>query len=171
MEDFILDSVFTTKEGARYIATHKDVDVNEIWEDCIEDYVKWESVEYLGISLMPERYSKYMPECYLIPEVQFIDGDLFMQGRIVEDYKYYCEHFYSSLTNEVPRLYQIRQRLKNAEYSSFVCGFDLLSNGETWVGLNSKTYGSISEAFDFLKQELGNDFKICLEEPLRIYLD
>jgi len=167
MEDFILDSVFTTKEGARYIATHKDVDVNEIWEDCIEDYVKWESVEYSGISLMPERYSKFLPEHYLIPEVQLIDGDLFMQGRIVEDYKYYCEHFYSSLTNEVPRLYQIRTPLKGETYTSFVCGFDLLSNGETWVGLNRKTYDSISEAFDFLKQELGNDFKIFLEEPMQ----
>jgi len=166
MIDFGLNKVFTTKSGGRNLGTSKRIEEFSIWEDCIEDILEWQEVEYQSFSLMPEHY--------LNPEIQLIDGDLFLQGRIVTDYKYWCEKF-SSLKNEVPRLFVIRQNVETimcnekTNFEEFVCGFDLLSSGNVWVGLSRlKEYETISEAFDFITQQIGSDFIICMEEPMQI---
>jgi hypothetical protein len=159
MEDFRLNEVCTTETGARYVGTYKHINTQSVWEDCIENYVEWEDIEYEGIRLMPEGYSN--------KGVVVSENRLFLDGYEVSDYGYWVENF-SSLSNQIPRLYVIRKYDEDRKYSSFEGGFDLLNDGRAWEGLTRTEYDSVSDALKFIREKLGDDFYIALEEPMRL---
>jgi hypothetical protein len=159
MEDFRLNKVCTTSKGSRYVGTYKHINKQSVWEDCIENYVEWEDIEYEGIRLMPEGYSN--------KDVVVSENRLFLDGYEVSDYPTWVERF-GSLSNEIPRYYVIRKYEEDRKYSSFEGGFDLLNDGRAWEGLTRTEYDSVSDALKFIREKLGDDFYIALEEPMRL---
>lgn len=159
MKDFRLNEVCTTQTGARYIGTFKEVKKESIWEDCIEDYIEWEDVEYEGICLMPENYSNR--------HVVLKDNKLFLGDCEVTDYQSWVNKF-SSLSDEIPRLYIIRTYNVIRGYYSFECGFDLLGDGRAWEGITRSEHDSVADALRLVREKIGDDFIISLEEPMRL---
>jgi hypothetical protein len=151
MKNFMLNEVCTTEKGARYIGTSKYSEYNSIY-DMME-------TTYQGIYLMPKEY--------VSEEVVISENRLFLCGYEVVDYSDWVEKF-SSLCNEIPRLFYISRFDKNRGYYSFECGFDLLDDGRAWEGINRTNYDSIADALQFIHLELGDDFRIILEEPMRL---
>jgi hypothetical protein len=147
MKGFRLKEVCTTEKGARYVATTYA---------CDERY-EVETHEYYGIHLMPEGYSN--------DEVVVSENRLFINGYEVKDYGDWVNSF-SSLSNQIPRYFVIRKY--NGEYYEFEGGFDLLENGGAWQGITRTEYPTISDALQFVRERVGDDFTIFLEEPLRI---
>ena len=145
MKGFRLKEVCTTEKGARYVAY-----------GCDERY-EVETHEYYGIRLMPEDYSN--------DEVVVSENRLFIDGYEVKDYGDWVNSF-SSLSNQIPRYFVIRKY--NGEYYEFEGGFDLLENGGAWQGITRTEYPTISDALQFVRERVGDDFTIFLEEPLRI---
>jgi hypothetical protein len=147
MKGFRLKEVCTTEKGARYVATTYA---------CDERY-EVETHEYYGIRLMPEDYSN--------DEVVVSENRLFIGGYEVKDYGDWVNSF-SSLSNQIPRYFVIRKY--NGEYYEFEGGFDLLENGGAWQGITRTEYPTISDALKFVRERVGDDFTIFLEEPLII---
>ena len=151
MNGFHLNEVCTTQKGARYIATSKDVYPSDYEIDG------WEDISYKGIQLMPEGYSN--------DEVIVSENRLFIGGYEVKDYGDWVNSF-SSLSNQIPRYFVIRKY--NGRYYEFEGGFDLLDDGTAWQGITRKKHDSISDALQFVRERVGDNFTIFLEEPLRI---
>ena len=85
-------------------------------------------------------------------------------GRVVVDYGSYCET-YESLCGKIPSYYILRDR----ESKRFICGFDLLENGGSWVGMGSRiTFDSVDKGIEYLVNELGDTFDIFMEEEMLI---
>ena len=147
MKGFRLKEVCTTEKGARYVATTYA---------CDERY-EVETHEYYGIRLMPEDYSN--------DEVVVAENRLFIGGYEVKGYGDWVNSF-SSLSNQIPRYFVIRKY--NGEYYEFEGGFDLLENGGAWQGITRTEYPTISDALQFVRERVGDDFTIFLEEPLII---
>jgi len=154
MKYFALNQVFTNSKGGRYVGTYETIKDFSIWEDAIDGYVEWEEKEYEGISIMPEDYSNY--------HVVMNDNKLFLGECEVTDYQNWVDMF-SSLSNQIPRYYVIRKI-----DGEFICGFDLMNNGRAWEGLSRTESNNVEIALGFLRCQLGTDFYICLEEPMRI---
>jgi hypothetical protein len=151
MKGFRLNEVCTTEKGARYIGTGKYVQPSYYEMDG------WEETCYLAFQLMPEGYSN--------DEVVVSENRLFIGGYEVKDYGYWVNTF-SSLSNQIPRYFVIRKY--NGEYYEFEGGFDLLNDGTAWQGITRKQHNSISDALQFVRERVGDDFTIFLEEPLRM---
>ena len=47
-------------------------------------------------------------------------------------------------------------------------GIDLMNNGRAWQGLSDTESNNIEIALGFLRCQIGADFYICLEEPMRL---
>lgn len=148
MKGFCLNAVCTTEKGTRYIATSQRVDVR---------YGGWEAIEDYGIKLMPEDYSS--------DEVVVSENRLFLGGYEVMDYPTDTERW-SSLSNQIPRYYVIRKY--NGDYYRFEGGFDLLDDGRAWEGITRTEYPTIAGALQFVREKVGDDFTIWLEEPMQI---
>lgn len=148
MKGFCLNAVCTTEKGTRYIATSQRVDVR---------YGGWEAIEDYGIKLMPEGYSNE----YVVVE----ENRLFLNGYEVMNYGTYVERW-SSLSNQIPRYYVIRKY--NVDYYRFEGGFDLLDDGRAWEGITRTEYDTIAGALQFVREKVGDDFTIWLEEPMQI---
>ena len=74
-----------------------------------------------------------------------INGDLFFGNKVVVGYNDYCSD-YPALDNGdiLPKWYVIRREVSkelNTDYASFVCGFDLLKDGQIWCGHLKTHYG------------------------------
>lgn len=142
-----LNEVSTTQKGDRHIVT---------------DYYPCDEVfgnEMFGIKLMPEDYSS--------DEVVVTENRLFLGGYEVMDYSTDLERW-SSLSNQIPRYYIIRKYDKDRGYSSFKGGFDLLNDGRAWEGITRTEYNSIADALRFVRESVGDDFTLWLEEPMRL---
>jgi len=150
MKGFCLNEVCTTETGARYIVTDK-------YRHPFEEIDGWEVICHLAFQLMPEGYSN--------DEVVVSENRLFIGGYEVKDYGYWVNSF-SSLSNQIPRYFVIRKY--NGEYYEFEGGFDLLNDGTAWQGITRKQHNSISDALQFVRERVGDDFTIFLEEPLRM---
>jgi hypothetical protein len=151
MKGFRLNEVCTTEKGARYIGTGKYVQPSYYEMDG------WEETCYLAFQLMPE--------CYCNDDVVVTENRLFIGGYEVKDYGDWVNSF-SSLSNQIPRYFVIRKY--NGEYYEFEGGFDLLNDGTAWQGITRKQHNSISDALQFVRERVGDDFTIFLEEPLRM---
>jgi hypothetical protein len=149
MKGFRLKEVCTTEKGARYVATTYA---------CDERY-GLETHEYYGIRLMPEDYSS--------DEVVVSENRLFLGGFEVMDYPTDTE-IWSSLSNQIPRYYVIRKYDKDRGYNSFQGGFDLLNDGRAWEGITRTEYDTIADALRFIRERVGDDFSIWLEEPMQL---
>jgi hypothetical protein len=151
MQGFHLNEVCTTQTGARYIVTSKDEFFVEIHD--------FDGTSYSGIQLMPEGYSS--------DEVVVSENRLFLGGYEVMDYSTDVERW-SSLSNQIPRYYIIRKYDKDRGYNSFQCGFDLLNDGRAWEGITRTEYPTIADALRFVRERVGDDFSIWLEEPMQL---
>jgi hypothetical protein len=149
MKGFRLKEVCTTEKGARYIATSQSID----------DRWGWETFDHYGIQLMPEDYSN---EWVVVDE-----NRLFLCGYEVMGYDYWVNQF-KSLSPNIPRYYVIRKYDKERGYHSFQGGFDLMNDGGAWEGITRTEYNSISSALRFVREKVGDDFTIHLEEPMLI---
>lgn len=133
----------------RYVGT-ASYEVERYGESDIERY---------GIQLMPETYSS--------DEVVVTENTLSLGGQEVVDYRGEVSRF-SALSNQIPRHYVIYTYNTRGQYNSFECGFDLLSDGRAWEGISRTEHNTISDALAFLKEKLGEEFTISLEEPMRV---
>jgi hypothetical protein len=149
MKGFRLKEVCTTEKGARYIATSQSID---------ESY-GWETIDHYGIQLMPEDYSN--------EQVKVGANTLTMCGYEVKGYEYWVRIFHS-LSHNIPRYYVIRKYDEERGYYSFQGGFDLLNDGRAWEGITRTEYNSIWDALKFIRERIGDDFSIHLEEPMLI---
>jgi hypothetical protein len=147
-----LNEVSTTQKGERYIVTSSDC------YPC-DEMDGWEVTNFLGIKLMPEDYSN--------DEVVVTENRLFLGGYEVMDYSTDVERW-SSLSNQIPRYYVIRKYDKDRGYNSFRGGFDLLDDGRAWEGIKRTEYNTISDALRFVREMVGDDFSIWLEEPMSL---
>ena len=159
MEGFRLNKVFTNSKGGRYVGTYENIKDFSIYEDSIERYVEWEEKQYEGISLMPEGYSS--------DEVVVSENRLFLGGYEVMDYATDIERW-SSLSNQIPRYYVIRKYDEDRGYNSFQGGFDLLNDGRAWEGITRTEYDTIEDALRFVREKVGDDFTLWLEEPMQL---
>ena len=149
MKGFRLKEVCTTEKGARYIATSQSID---------ESY-GWETIDHYGIQLMSEDYSN--------EQVKVGANTLTMCGYEVKGYEYWVRIFHS-LSHNIPRYYVIRKYDEERGYDSFQGGFDLLNDGRAWEGITRTEYNSIWDALKFIRERIGDDFTIHLEEPMLI---
>jgi hypothetical protein len=147
MKGFLLKEVCTTEKGVRYVATSQSID----------DRWGVESLEYMGILLMPENYSN--------EQVKVGANSLSLCGYGVFGYEYWVRQFHS-LSHNIPRYYVIRKYDEERGYSSFQGGFDLLNDGRAWEGITRTEYASIWDALKFVREKVGDDFSIHLEEPM-----
>lgn len=152
MKGFCLNEVCTTQKGARYVATSSE---KSVWDD----YDGWEEINYLGITLMPDGYSS--------DEIVVSENELFLCGNKVMNYERYVDDF-NSLSNQIPRYYVIRKYDEDRGYNSFQGGFDLLDDGRAWEGITRTEYNTIADALQFIRERIGDDFTIWLEEPMQI---
>lgn len=151
MKGFCLNEVCTTEKGARYLATSKDV------YPTMNEMDGWEDIAYKGIQLMPEGYS----DDYVVVD----ENRLFFNGYEVRGYASYVERW-GALCNQIPRYYVIRKY--NGEYYEFECGLDLLNDGRAWEGLTRSEHDTIAGALRFIREKVGDNFSIWLEEPMQI---
>ena len=151
MKGFRLNEVCTTETGARYIGTSKYVQPSYYEMDG------WEVICHLAFQLMPEGYSN--------DEVVVSENRLFIGGYEVKDYGDWVKDF-SCLSYKIPRYFVIRKY--NGEYYEFEGGFDLFEDGGAWQGITRTKYPTIGDALQFVRERVGDDFTIFLEEPLRI---
>ena len=151
MKGFRLKEVCTTEKGARYVATSYA---------CDERY-EVETHEYYGIKLMPEDYSN--------EQVKVGANTLSLYGYEVFGYEYWVQK-YHSLSHNIPRYYVIRKYDEERGYNSFQGGFDLLDDGRAWEGITRTEYNSIWDALQFVRERVGDDFSIHLEEPMVLAL-
>jgi hypothetical protein len=149
MKGFKLKEVCTTEKGTRYVATTQSVD----------DRWGWETFDHYGIQLMPEDYSN--------EQVKVGVNTLSFCGYEVLGYDYWVNMF-NSLSHNIPRYYVIRKYDEERGYHSFQGGFDLLNDGRAWEGITRTEYDSISDALKFVRERVGDDFTIHLEEPMLI---
>ena len=149
MKGFRLKEVCTTEKGVRYIATSQSVDNRNGWE--------W--LEYMGIQLMPEDYSN--------DQVKVGANTLSLCGYEVQGYDYWVRVF-NSLSHNIPRYYVIRKYDEDRGYNSFQGGFDLLNDGRAWEGITRTEYDTIADALRFVRERVGDDFTIHLEEPMML---
>lgn len=149
MKGFRLKEVCTTEKGARYVATSQSVDNRNGWE--------W--LEYMGIQLMPENYSN--------DQVKVGANTLSLCGYEVQGYDYWVRVF-NSLSHNIPRHYVIRKYDEGRGYESFQGGFDLLNDGRAWEGITRTEYDTIADALRFVRERVGDDFTIHLEEPMML---
>ena len=147
MKGFRLKEVCTTEKGARYIATAHTCD--DMWGVQRD--------EYYGIQLMPEDYSN--------EQVRVGANNLSLCGFDVVGYEYYVRMFHS-LSHNIPRHYVIRKYDEEREFYSFQGGFDLLDDGRAWESITRTEYASIWDALKFVRERMGNDWMISLEEPM-----
>jgi hypothetical protein len=147
MKGFRLKEVCTTEKGARYIATTYACD--EMFD------VK--SHEYYGIQLMPEYYSN--------DQVKVGANTLSFCGYEVRGYQHWQRMFHS-LSHNIPRHYIIRKYDEERGYESFEGGFDLLNDGRAWESITRTYFSSIWDALKFIRERLGDDFTIHLEDPM-----
>lgn len=149
MKGFRLKEVCTTEKGTRYVATSQSVD----------DRYGWESLEHMGIQLMPEDYSN--------DQVKVGANTLSICGYEVQGYDYWVKVF-NSLSHNIPRYYVIRKYDEDRGYNSFQGGFDLLNDGRAWEGITRTQYDTIADALRFVRERIGDDFTIWLEEPMQL---
>jgi hypothetical protein len=149
MKGFRLKEVCTTEKGVRYVATSQSVDNRNGWE--------W--LEYMGIQLMPEDYSN--------DQVKVGANTLSLCGYEVQGYDYWVRVF-NSLSHNIPRYYVIRKYDEDRGYNSFQGGFDLLNDGRAWEGITRTEYDTIADALRFVRERVGDDFTIHLEEPMML---
>jgi hypothetical protein len=147
MKGFSLKEVCTTEKGARYIAT----------SCACEEMLGMLSHEYYGIQLMPEDYSN--------DQVKVGANTLSFCGYEVRGYQYW-QRMFQSLSHNIPRHYVIRKYNEERGYESFQGGFDLLNDGRAWEGITRTYYSSIWDALKFIRERVGDDFTIHLEEPM-----
>ena len=152
MKGVRLNVVCTTEKGARYIYTDE-------MKAVYDEMDGWEQSIWLGIQLMPEGYSS--------DEVVISENELFLCGNKVMDYESYVQKF-DSLSNQIPRQYVIRTYDEQMGYHSFECGFDLLDDGRAWESIKRTKYDTIADALQFVRERVGDDFTIWLEEPMQI---
>ena len=153
MKGFCLNEVCATEKGTRYVATSKD------FFPSVDEIDGWEDKSYMGIQLMPEDYSS--------DEVLVSENRLFLGGYEVMDYATNVERW-SSLSNQIPRYYVIRKYDEDRGYNSFQGGFDLLNDGRAWEGITRTKYDTIADALRFVRERVGDDFSIWLEEPMQL---
>jgi len=149
MNEFRLNEVCTTQTGARYVVTSKHI--VEIWDE--------QEIEYTGIGLMPEGYSS--------DEVVVSENRLFLGGYEVMDYAKIIERW-SSLANQIPRYFVIRKYDQDRGYNSFEGGFDLLDDGGAWEGITRTKFDTIADTLRFIREKIGDDFTIWVEEPMQL---
>lgn len=149
MKGFRLKEVCTTEKGARYVATAK-------YDNSRDGF---ESFEYHGIRLMPEDYSN--------EQVDVGANTLYLCGYEVHGYAYWVRHFHS-LSHNIPRYYVIRKYDKEMKFDSFQGGFDLMDDGGAWEGITRTKYNTIWDALKFVRETVGEDFTIHLEEPMQM---
>lgn len=149
MKGFCLNEVCTTQKGERYVATSKS----------IQDRFGSEHFDYMGIKLMPENYSN--------EQVKVGANTLSICGYDIGGYNYYVQLFHS-LSHNIPRYYVIRKYNEQRGYHSFEGGFDLLNDGRAWESITRTTHDSIWDALKFVREKVGDDFTIHLEEPMEI---
>lgn len=147
MKGFRLNEVCTTEKGARYVGTTQYTD--DRW-GC-------ETIGYYGIQLMPEDYSN--------DDVKVGANSLSICGYEVVGYDYWANMF-NSLSHNIPRYYVIRKYDEENGYHSFQGGFDLMNNGGAWEGITRTEYNSIEDAIQFVRERVGDNFTIHLEEPM-----
>lgn len=147
MKGFRLNEVCTTEKGTRYVATSYSCHEGE----------NWEAHEYYGIRLMHEDYSN--------EQVKVGANTLSFCGYEVVGYDYWVKQF-NSLSHNIPRYYVIRKYDEQMGYYSFKGGFDLLDDGRAWEGITRTEYASIWDALKFVRESVGDDFSIHLEEPM-----
>lgn len=111
-----------------------------------------------GFNVLPKEYT-----CSSV--VLDIDSNsISICGRVVVDYGRYCER-YKVLCGKIPSYYVIRDR----ESKQFICGFDLLENGGSWVGMESRIeFDSVDKGIEYLVNQLGDTFDIFMEEEMLI---
>ena len=77
----------------------------------------------------------------------------------------------SEFCGYIPALYCIRRLVtyeRSKPYNEFVCGFDLTSDGNVWVGLDGGVvFDTVEKAMVFIQNEVGN-FSIFTEEKIVI---
>jgi len=149
MKGFCLNEVCTTQKGERYVVTSKD--------DFFVEIHDFDGTTYDGIQLMPEGYSS--------DEVVVSENRLFLNGYEVMNYGTDVERW-SSLSNQIPRYYVIRKY--DGDYYRFEGGFDLLDDGRAWEGIKRTEYPTIADALLFVRERVGDDFTLWLEEPMLI---
>ena len=149
MKGFRLKEVCTTEKGARYVATKYRCD--DMWGV--------EQDRYYGIKLMPEDYSN--------EQVKVSANNLSLCGYEVNGYDYWVSEF-PSLSNNIPRYFVIRKYDEDRGYDSFQGGFDLLDDGRAWESITRTEYASIWDALKFVRERVGDDFSIHLEEPMNL---
>jgi hypothetical protein len=147
MKGFRLNEVCTTEKGARYVGTTQSTD--DRW-GC-------ETRDYYCIQLMPEDYSN--------DDVKVGANSLSICGYEVVGYDYWVNIF-NSLSHNIPRYYVIRKYDEEAGYHSFQGGFDLMNDGGAWQGITRIKYNSIEDAIQFVRERVGDNFTIHLEEPM-----
>lgn len=111
-----------------------------------------------GFNVLPKEYT-----CSSV--VLDVDNNtISICGMVVGDYGIYCERF-EDLCGKIPTYYVIRDR----ETKRFICGFDLLENGGSWVGMDSRiTFDSVDKGIEYLVNRLGDTFDIFMEEEMLI---
>lgn len=94
------------------------------------------------------------------PLAKIVDGKLFLDKNEVVDYDE------TKFNSKIPTLYCIRE----VETSRFVCGLDLIPNGNVWVGIGKRDveFKTIEQALSIVEEESKCNCYIRLESEMRI---
>jgi len=94
------------------------------------------------------------------PLAKIVDGKLFLDNYFIVDY---IEAVFNS---KIPTLYCVREVGTNY----FVCGLDLMPNGNVWVGVGKRDVElkTIEQALSIAEEESKCKCYICLEGEMSI---
>jgi hypothetical protein len=95
------------------------------------------------------------------PLAKIVDGKLFLDNYFIVDY---IEAVFNS---KIPSLYCVREVGTNY----FVCGLDLMPNGDVWVGVGKRDdneFKAIEQALSFVEEVSKCKCFICLEGEMSI---
>jgi hypothetical protein len=97
------------------------------------------------------------------------DGNYFFGGKKVHGYKEYMKPFDADIFEVIFKWYQIRTKNENG-YTNYCCGFDLLPDGQFWVGyLNRREKDE--NAISGIKTTHAGDKKFHCAEEAVAYID
>jgi len=145
------------------------VNIDEVWEDSVEQMYRMESVEIYGFRIVPSIYEG----------IKIGNGNNLMFGsKEVLDYGWWCG-ILPNLSGKLPKWFVVRKF--DGEHWRFVTGFDLLDNGMVWCGGINEIGGSndgtpkvtlptIYDAITHIDNVLGDcKWEFFMEEQQRIF--
>jgi hypothetical protein len=100
------------------------------------------------------------------PSVNISDGIIYFAGRSI------CDQ-HDLLDQQIPTKYMVRSKRSGDDYWWLAFGLDLVADGRIWIGgsyqhkTNSQFFNSFTDLFKFLKDLLGDNWIITIEEDFR----